>query len=222
MTLEELLALLTSGEITKEQYASVKETIEGAINAEKTKGIESYQKKDREVLKYKQALKAIGYDKDTEDGVDGFVQSLKGKLGTTESSQLTIAELSNKLTELTEAYNNDKLKLQQTQEQADLGLITTELTKALGERFNGSSAIMDGLIGRKRVKVVDGKVAFVNGESVIPFEAGVKTLEEEYKDLLKNQQRPGVNTTPSQKPTTLGAKDINSMSADDGLAALGL
>jgi len=222
MTLEQLLALLDAGTITKEQFADAKAVILASIDAEKTKGIDSYRKKDNEALKLKNALKTLGYNKDEVDGVDEFINSIKSKVVSTDGKDVALAELKSQIdTLMTNMANKDKETLE-AKTKAERATITNELTKAIGTKFNASNLIIDSLVNSNKLKVVDDKVVFVGAnDSVVTFDDGIKGLYESHKDLVKSEQRQGSETTKNA-PGSLNFKDIGTMSAEDGLKALGL
>ena len=68
MNLEELLGKIESDEL--------KEAIVSIVNEEKQKGISKYSKKDKEVLKYKSALKEVGYDTEKYSDIDAFISDV--------------------------------------------------------------------------------------------------------------------------------------------------
>jgi len=220
MTLEQLLALLDSGEITKETAAQGKQVILDAIEAEKNKGITSYQSKDKEVLKYKAAVKKLGYSKEEVDGLDAFIESLASKSASADGKDVTIAELKSNITSITKRLDDEAAEKTALAEKHGNTRAQMELQKSIGDKFVGADTIIENLLLSKRVSVVDDKVVFKDGENIVTFEDGVKALEEKYKGQIKSNQAGGANTT--QGGSGLPPKKLNEMTADEGLAALGL
>lgn len=221
MTLEQLLQMLEDGSLTAEQFKEAKTIISGAIDAEKTKGIDSYRKKDAEGLKLKKALKDLGYSKDEVDGVDEFVSGLKNKITAVDGKDVTIAELKSSVEAIQQTLEAEKAEKSKLAETSITNTAKAKLIEALGDKFSASTAntLIENLLLKKAVTVVDDKVVFKNGEEIVPFDDGVKGLLETHKDSLKNQQRLGSQTTPSSAD---GApKKLNDMSPEDALKSLG-
>lgn len=215
MTYEELMTLLKTVFGDKADELTKAETgIKGLIESEKTKGIELYGKKDKESLKYKSLIKKLGYEKDSDDGLEGFVENLKNSLSN-DGDKLTIAQLKSAVDALTESNKKEqeeKLKLKET---SDSRLIEAELTKALGGKFNGVATIIKALKADGRVRVVGDKVAFAKGEDVITFEDGLKGLNTEFSDLVKNSQKGGTGFSPEIGGDGKQSKSFSEMSSKE-------
>jgi len=185
MNLEEILAKIESDEL--------KEAIVSKINEEKEKGISSYSKKDREVLKYKNALKDLGYDHEKYNDVQEFIESKKSVEQTATDSKLTIATLNDKLNELTATLESEKAQAEAIKRSAKENKLTAELTKTIGGEFYGADYLIKSLItdGKVDLDEATNQVFFKNGDDLIPFEKGVEKLKEENRDMLKVTQAGG-------------------------------
>lgn len=167
------------------------EEIVGVVEAEKTKGIESYRRKDQEVLKFKNALKELGYDSEKYADVSEFIGTVKKKDESLTKKELTISELNNKLLDLETKWSAERESAKQIAEKANRNKMLAELTSNIGDKLKGSKYIIESLINNGRVTVVEDRVAFKDGESIVDFNTGIQKVLEENKDLLIVSQKTG-------------------------------
>jgi len=183
MTLEEILSSV--------ENEDVREGIVSLINAEKQRGIESYQKKDSEVLKLKNKIKDIGYDSEKYDNYDSFFDTLKSKDEKVKSSELTIAQLNDKLNNLTTTLEQQKLEAENKAKESKRNKLTAELTKTIGNDFYGSDYMIESLVNNHKVDLVGNNIVGRNGDEIIPFDKFYDTIKEENKESLKFEQKRG-------------------------------
>jgi len=183
MTIEEILAIANSDEINKELLVS-------KINDYASEQKRQYTSKDKEVLKYKQAVKKLGYNSDEHTNVDSFIDVMLSKVNTTNQPQPNdrVSVLEAKLAEYeTKIKNADKRDTDST--------IFTKLNEAFGSKIKGSKAIIENLMLKEAVKLVDGEVVFKGktDDEVELFDAGINKILSEYQDLLIVEQVKGSN-----------------------------
>lgn len=170
---------------------SIIDEIVGAIEAEKQKGIESYRRKDQEVLKYKNTLKELGWDSEKYSDVTDFISNIKKKDEVVSKKDLTISELNNKIVDLESKWTAEREIAKQTAEKANRNKMLAELTTAMGDKLRGSKYIIESLINNGRVTIVEDKVAFKDGDSTLDFNSGINKVLDENKDLLIVNQKTG-------------------------------
>lgn len=183
MTLEEILS--------KVEDETIKNAIVDVVNSEKEKGIQSYRKKDTEVLKYKNALKTMGYDHEKYSDVDEFINTKKLVEEKATKSEMTIQSLNEKLIEIEANLQAERDKVVRKEQEAKTNYLTSELTKTIGDKFYGSQYMIKTLITDGVVDVQNNKVVFKDGDNILGFDEGVKKLEETNKDILKVNQKTG-------------------------------
>lgn len=211
MTLEQLkLALMKA--TTEAEKEDIISAIESLLTAETEKGKSLYKKKDSEALKLKNAMKELGYDPETDGDLETFIAKSKSKRGDVESSKLTIAQLSEKLTEVQNEIATERSRANEHKAKAEREAMNSKLTSTIGDKIFGSKYVIESLINNKRVKIVDDNVVFANGEDIIPFDAGIKKVLEENKDMLKVSQNNGSNTFKTAGEP-ISDKDYASMSS---------
>lgn len=185
MDLEELLSKIESEE--------TKEAVVSAVEAEKQKGIESYNKKDRETLKFKNALKELGYDSTKHGDIESFVQSTKTLNQKASSSEVTIAELQERLATVEGNLEAERQLLQQKEAEAKVSKIKAELTTKIGDMFYGSKYLIESL--SSQCEVVDGKVVYKKDEATkVSLKDAIPLIKEANKDMLKVKIARGSNT----------------------------
>jgi len=213
MNIEELKAMLTADGADKD---AIMESVLELVNAEKTKGIETYQKKDKEALKLKNAMKELGYDPDVDGDLDNFVTKSKSKKVDVESSKLTIAQMSEKLTTLETQMAQEKLRADTQRQRADREKINSKLTSTIGDKIFGSKYIIESLITNGKVKIVDDNVVFSEGDDIIPFDTGINKVLEENKEMLKVAQKNGGGSV--KKDSNPSTMDFANMSVEEVMA----
>jgi len=213
MTLEEILAQIESDEL--------KEAIVGKINEETEKGKSLYSKKDREVLKFKTALKELGYDHEKYADVSEFIDTKKEVESKVNDSKLTIATLNDKLNDLTSKLEQERAEADRAKRVSKENKITAELTNKIGGEFFGASYLIKTLISDGKVDIDENnQLFFREGEDVIPFEKGLDQLKQENKDMLRVTQQGGTGDVGGQG---IGEKaDLLDKPTDEILNELGL
>ena len=214
--LKEMSEKFGSDEIEKYSKA-INEAFEKEVGKEKEKGISSYQKKDKEVVKLKGMLKELGYDKDTYDSIDEFKSSIQKAKDKADNSDMTISSLNSKIETLTEQFNKAEEQKTKLAEKNKKSTIYNKLNKSIGDQLYGSEYVIESLINNKKVDMNGENVVFRNGDDVVDFDTGVKKLLDENKDILKVNQKSG-NNSKNQKSVINDLSDFDDMSVDDALA----
>lgn len=187
MNLEEILQSVENEDI--------KEGIVSLINAEKQRGIDSYNKKDKEVLNLKSKIKDLGYDSEKYDNVDSFFEALKDKDTRVKDSEMTIAQLNEKLNDVTATLEKQRVLSEKKAKESKTNKLTAELTNKIGNKFYGSQYMIESLINNERVDLSeDGSVVGRKGDDIIPFEKFYETLEEENRSNIKVEQTKGTGS----------------------------
>ena len=213
MTIDELKKMLEADGADKN---AIMESVIELVNAEKTKGIESYRKKDQESLKLKNAFKDLGYNSDEDGDLENFVNKSKSKKTEVESSKLTIAQLSEKLTDLESKISQEKLRADTMRQRADKEKINSKLTATIGEKIFGSKYIIESLINNSKVKIIDDNVVFSEGDEIISFDTGIAKVLEENKDMLKIAQKSGGGSV--KQDSNISTTDFANMSVEEVMA----
>lgn len=188
MTLEEILATVESEQ--------TKEAIVNAINAEKEKGISEYRKKDTEVLKYKGLVKELGYDPEKFESVDSFIESKKK---TVSESNLTIAQLNDKLNSYMTELETERETSRQIQKKAKENKLNADLTGKIGNMFYGAEFMIKTLITDGVADIQDDKTVIKDGDRVLSLDEGINLLKDKYKDSLKTSQVAGSGDSGGSK-----------------------
>jgi hypothetical protein len=199
MTLEEILSTVESDEL--------KTSIKKIVDQERSKGISSYNKKDQEVLKYKNALKDLGYSSDEYDNISSFIDKKKSEKEKIAESSITISSLNDKINSLTSAIDEERKKVAEKDRLAKVSEMKARLTNSdIGKKFYGSSFMIESLINNGKVDLVDNDVVYKNGEETLNLKDAFKILSEEYKSDLKVDQTGGTGAlggkTPGDKPSS--------------------
>lgn len=193
MTLEEILQTVESED--------VKEAIVAKINEEKERGISEYRKKDQEVLKYKGMIKDLGYDSDKYDSIDSFIESKKKVDKVATESNLTIAQLNDKLNTYMSQLEAERESSRQIQKKAKENKLQADLTSKIGSVFYGADFMVKTLISEGIADIQDDQTIIKDGDRVLSLDEGVNVLKEKYKDSLKVQQVAGSGDNGGQKVT---------------------
>jgi len=192
--------------------------VKDTIDDQKSK----YNKKDTETLKWKGAMKTLGYDREKYESLDSFVTDINGKV----SKASNVDNLSTDKSALEERLALMESKLQK-KEQDEIQLKKDndrcKLEKKLSDTLNGklkaSKYIIKDLINDNKVKMVDNEVVFMDGEDVVLFEDGIQKVIQENEDLVLTDQNTGGNTKPGTKTTNnktkLSVEAINKMSPSE-------
>jgi len=209
-TLEELTSVLNA--TTLDNKTAIIEAVTSLIGAEKQRGIESYRKKDADVLKLKNVIKSLGYDREDFEGIEQFAESLKA---TKQKSTENQTEME-KLLALVEALQNEnsatKAEREAERKKSERSALSQKLTEAIGSKLYASSAIIESLLNNGVVKMVDGKMVFsTDTGDVSDFETGIKHILDKNKDALKTEQRGGAGNPKGDDPYKQKT-DISNMS----------
>jgi len=183
MDLQEVLSSIENEE--------TKEAIISLVEAEKEKGISSYRKKDSEVLKLKNTLKELGYDHEKYSNVDEFIEDTKKVKDKVSKSSLTIAQLNDKLNDITSQLDSEREAAANAKRLAKENKLTAELTKNIGKDFIGSEYLIKDLISEGRVDLVNNEVVFKEGDDIITFDKGLVDLKEKNKGMLRTNIKSG-------------------------------
>ena len=183
MDLQEVLSSIENEE--------TKEAIISLVEAEKEKGISSYRKKDSEVLKLKNTLKELGYDHEKYSNVDEFIEDTKKVKDKVSKSSLTIAQLNDKLNDITSQLDSEREAAANAKRLAKENKLTAELTKNIGKDFIGSEYLIKDLISEGRVDLVNNEVVFKEGDDIITFDKGLVYLKEKNKGMLRTNIKSG-------------------------------
>jgi hypothetical protein len=212
-TLEELTAVINATSL--DNKSAIIEAVTSLVGAEKQRGIESYRRKDADVLKLKSALKSLGYDKEDFDGVDQFVESLKLTKQKSTENQTEMEKLLARVEALQNENATTKAEREAERKKGERSTLSQKLSEALGSKLYASSAIIESLINNGVVKMVDGKMVFsTDTGDVSDFDAGIKHILDKNKDALKTEQRGGAGNPKGEDPYK-GKTDISNMSASE-------
>jgi len=214
MTVEELLKTITG-----DSAESIKEEIVNLINIEKEKGIASYNKKDKEVMKFKNALKEIGYDSTKYDTIESFLSTYKDEQTQRENAsseeKITINSLNEKIMNLSNTLEKEAQEKTALKLKSDKEMMTNKLTQAIGEKVYGSKFLIESLILNGTVSMQDDNIVWGSGDSAVDLETGVNSFLENNKDIVKSPQNGGSGTPPTGSKEV---KDFSEMSVDEASA----
>ncbi len=189
-TLEELKKAL-------EGKSDIISDFESLINDEKTKGVETHKKANREaqnLRKFKTAMESLGLS--DPDNLDVFTADVIKKMNKKEdgASTLTVKALKqdfeSKLGKLTSMLENER-------NDAKFSKLTAKLTNEFGDKVVGAKYFIQSLISDKKVNLVDGEVVFELDGETLPFKDGSAKILDMNKDILKTSITKGSSTNPS-------------------------
>jgi len=216
MTIEELMAMIGG-----DNADTIKNGIVGLINDEKTKGVESYNKKDKETMKFKNALKGLGYDHEKHETVDSFLTEFQDELSnkdkTITDDKITTNSLNEKIDLLTKSISDRDAREEVLRVKTENATMRSKLTEALTGKVYGPNFIIDSLITNKEVSLNDDKVVFGDGDSVVDFDTGIAALFENNKGVVISQQSGG---TGEPSNSSQEVKDPSEMSIEETNANL--
>lgn len=213
-SLEDAVSALEGLENGSELTKAVLEAVDG----ERAKGQDALRKVNSEAKGLRErakaaegvveAFKSLGYDPegdtpDPHEFADGFLQVVEkakqGKLpdGYDIKNHPDYKRVARELAKISEEHKltqseRDKLRKDRAHDR-----IRSTLSKALRddkgeEMLFASDKVVNELLLTDRVRLTDGdELVFVDGESEIDFDSGLKKVLDENKNLLKNQNRPG-------------------------------
>lgn len=206
--LEQIKELLNNENIDKDAVIS---KVESFATDLKTK----LRHKDSENLKIKNALKSMGYDKNEHNDLDTFVShisDLKSKTLNNTDASAKIQLLESKIKEYETKETNWKY-------QQETSNIKDKLQNELSGKLKGSDTIIENLLLRKELKLVDNDVVFVSGDEVESFEKGIEKLLKKHQDLLINPSKEGnrTNNRINTNKSNLTLEGINKLNRDEAL-----
>ena len=184
---------------TMDNGSEVMEAVVTLINAEKDKGIETHRKVNNEaknLRRFKQSMEAVGYD--AESDLDEFTAGLISKVNkkpSEEPGKLTLDSLNSKIKGLENDLATEKEEKYQFQTIAKNKTISGKLQGSLSDKVYGSDLLVKSLITDGKVDLIDDKVVFISDEGPVEYQAGLANLLETRKDIVKNNQIPGGQTT---------------------------
>jgi len=206
MTLEEILGSIEAD--------NVKEAIVAKINEEKERGISEYRKKDQEVLKYKGLIKDLGYDSDKYESIDSFVESKKKVDKVATESNLTIAQLNDKLTNYMTELETERNNTRQIQKKAKETKLNADLSGKLGNMFYGADFMVKTLISEGVADIENDQTIIRDGDRVLSLDEGINLLKDKYKDSLKATQVAGSGDNGGTKVTPQKEKSFAEQMAE--------
>lgn len=213
MTFEELKALLSTA--TGVEVEKVLEGVQDLVNDEKSKGIALYQKKDGELLKLKSTLKEAGYDPSKHETLKDYVRSLSERASTSDSAQLTINTLNEKLSDLESKFAESARTRIEAETRANKESLRSKLTSALGEKVYGSKYVIESLLEKGEVKKVEGKEVWSIDGTDLEFGVGLEKFLKGNTDILKSTKTQGTGVPGS---TASEKKDYSELSVEEATA----
>lgn len=206
MNLEEVLSSIGD--------ESIKEAVVSLINAEKERGIEAYRKKDKESMEWKNHAKDLGWDNTKYDNIDDWKNSLKTKDKKVSESNLTIAQLNDKLNTYMAELESERESSRQIQKKAKENKLQADLTSKIGNVFYGSDFMVKTLISEGIADIQDDQTIIKDGDRVLSLDEGINVLKEKYKDSLKVQQVAGSGDNGGTKVTPQKEKSFAEQMAE--------
>jgi len=175
MDLEALLAKIESDEI--------KQGVIDAISAETEKGKALYREKDKELMNYKHKAK---------EWLEGKT-AIESKV---EESTMTIAQLNEKLNQVTTNLENEKKTAKNNKLQA-------ELTNKIGNMFYSTDLLIKDLIREGRADISD------NGTTIdgVPIDEAIEKLKSERKSDLRMSQKGGTGDSGGSEQSRNSEED---------------
>lgn len=183
-----------------EAVSTALSTVKAEVEAEKTKGINSYKdaksETNRLLNKFKpieKALQEAGLDLNDEGLADAIKAAKSNQSGKSELEK-SLATLQRQVKDLTESNAEKEKQAQESAAKLRQKMISEKLTKAFdGKLIDG---VTDYIIrtmtldGKVRVTDDDGIVFVENGEE-ISFDKGLENWMKTNKPLLRNTQKSG-------------------------------
>ena len=193
MDLEEILSLLDGEELDR---SKVKESFKNFVNDVEEKGKSSYRKKDKEVLKFKEALKGLGWNADEQTDLEGFIDSLKTTKTKVSDADLTIQSLNSKLNEITTSLEKERTLREQKEKEAKQGKISSKLATDLAGKVKGVDKVVE-LLTLKGVfdTTEEGNLYYKKGDEKLSYDDGLKhLLDSEFSEWRIAEQNAGTGT----------------------------
>ena len=201
------------------------EVVVAAVEAEKTKGIDSSKKLRADLQlygKYKDGLSELGYDGQVE--VPDFVSGLKGRLESKKDGEGEVATLRSELTKERMAREKFEKGLREQTEKTNKRVLKDAVLRGLGDKAIAPDLIANNLIAEGKVRLLeDGQtVVFGDGTNDVSLEDGISKVLEERKELVKSNQRPGGGSDGSGErgPKSMSRSSFNKLSPRSQMAAI--
>jgi len=196
MNYEDFKALMaTMGvDVDDAKLKPIHSRISDAIEKEKKLGVEKYQKKDSELMKFKTALKEKGYDSDkgsVSDFLDNLKKEVEAKGEQMNQSKSQIENLTDSVKLLTKQFEEEKSKNLAIEEKNNNMQIENKLRAEFSGKLYGLDDIIYRQINEKKVKVVNNEVVGVDGDDILPFDQYKTKLLEAKKDAVINTLNGG-------------------------------
>ncbi len=192
-TLEEVFGL-----IPEEEREAAQALISGLINNEKERGIEATQKKSKELHKANMRVKEAGYSAEEYESFEKFTEYLKEVKHKAETSDLTLAQVNEKLRE-----SDAKLLAETTK--ASNEVIRSKLLKDIGSKIYGGEYLVENIITKGTLTIDGETITSADGD----YDTFVTTTLEANKANLKSDQVPGSDLKQSTNET-----EANKVAAD--------
>jgi hypothetical protein len=208
MTLDDLKTKITDPAV----FQSIQEMIE----AEKSRGIEETQKRNRENSKlrpFKQAIELMGFDPDSGTQLDEWLTTKVKKPVNDDNDTLSLKSLQKEL-------NRVKQERDQERQLSKKNRLTADLTNVLGDKVYGSKYLINTLINDGSVDVLDNEIVFKQADGThVDFNTGIKSVLESNKDLIKTKQASGTNSTRTNNIADTNIQAIISSKDPEQIAA---
>lgn len=192
MDLETLLGALDSDEL--------KEAVVELINDEKDRGKDAYRKKDKELSKWKDDYRDLGWDPDKFESRSDFIEKKKADNKKVTDLSLSNAELNDKINNLITERDQEREHSKQKAEEVRKAKLSNKLQQEIGSDFIGSQYLIKDLINSNSVDLNGEEVVFKDGDEFIPFSKGLEQLKETNKNMLKTNQKGGSGDVGGETP----------------------
>lgn len=174
-----------------------------SINAERQTGIDKHRKANKDAVRWKSLIQKLGLtdDQDAEEFIEGIVSKLEADTNTTGE----IGDLKKQLIKLQKNFEQSQADLNAEREsnkslaeKSKRRTIETILSKPVNDKFYSGNFIIKSLIADGLVDLnEDEQVVFNRNGTTIGMDEGLKWLTEINSDAVKNTQRPGAGSPPS-------------------------
>jgi hypothetical protein len=221
------------------QEADVLDFVVRQVEMEKSTGIDRHRKANKEAEGLRKSLTAIkdklsdlGWEEDSD--LEEFFDSLKKTKETAPESNKELKKLTKQLVELKSQLDAKTAAESELRGKTSKLRIKTKLGADISDKVWASEYVVDGLINSQKIGYDDDtdSVVWLDGETRIPYDQGLKRWLDSNQSLLKNSQKPGASSAGPQGGSAQGKltiADLEKMSPDEAAkrmpevrAALGL
>ena len=194
------------------------------VESEKSRGIQERRKANDEakgLRAYKKAFERLGYT--GESDLESYLDGLEEKLQNTSDPKVA-SEMERELKKLRKDFDKAQNELNQEREKAlsikresDKKTLLSELSKKLQDKVYGPDIVAENLVLGGKVNLAeDGSIHWLEGEDSVALDDGLKNYIESRPDIVRNVQRPGAGSPPSNGSGKKFSFDqIQSMSRDE-------